>query len=142
MTTTARSTGSCACGAVRFVAEGEPYRVGLCHCFDCRKQHGTPFGAFVIFPADRVTFAGDEPGVFATSAAYRHHFCRTCGSPVFSRDEGSDEVELFLGSFDEVNRFAPTYEVWTTRREAWLSAIPGIVNRYEQNRVGSQRTEL
>jgi hypothetical protein len=41
-----RSNGGCACGAVRFVAEGEPYRVGLCHCFDCRKQHGAPFGAF------------------------------------------------------------------------------------------------
>jgi hypothetical protein len=46
-----RSNGGCACGAVRFVAEGEPYRVGLCHCFDCRKQHGAPFGAFALMPS-------------------------------------------------------------------------------------------
>jgi hypothetical protein len=59
--TALQSSGGCACGAMRFVAEGEPYRVGLCHCFDCRKQHGAPFGAFAIFPTDRVAFAGDEP---------------------------------------------------------------------------------
>ena len=43
--TASLSSGGCACGAVRFVAEGEPYRVGLCHCLDCRKQYGAPFGA-------------------------------------------------------------------------------------------------
>jgi hypothetical protein len=136
-----RSNGGCACGAVRFVAEGEPYRVGLCHCFDCRKQHGAPFGAFAIFPADPVTFVGDEPGVFASSATGRRYFCRSCGSPVFNRDEGSDEVELVLGSFDETNRFTPTYEAWLLRRETWLPLMPSVVRSYERNRTGPQRTE-
>ncbi|MCC2112140.1 MAG: GFA family protein, partial [Hyphomicrobiales bacterium] len=30
-------TGGCLCRNVRFVASGRPYRVGLCHCLDCRK---------------------------------------------------------------------------------------------------------
>jgi hypothetical protein len=59
------STGGCACGAIRFIAEGEPYRVSLCHCLTCRKQYGAPFGAFVIFPAARVTWSGDGPAVVA-----------------------------------------------------------------------------
>ena len=141
MTTVSRSTGGCACGAVRFVAEGEPYRVGLCHCFDCRKQHGTPFSSSAIFPADRVAFAGDEPGVFASSAKGRRYLCRRCGSPVFYREEGSDEIELFLGAFDEIGRFAPTYEAWVSRREPWLPEIPGVSRRYDHNRTGPQRTE-
>lgn len=33
-------TGESLCGAVRLVASGRPYRVGLCHCLDCRKHHG------------------------------------------------------------------------------------------------------
>lgn len=43
-------TGGCLCGALRFVAEGRPYRVGLCHCLDCRKHHGALFHASAIFP--------------------------------------------------------------------------------------------
>ena len=141
MTSTSRSTGGCACGAVRFSAEGKPYRVGLCHCLDCRKQHGAPFSSSAVFPADRVAFAGDEPGVFAISEKGRRYFCYKCGSPVFYREEGSDEVELAIGAFDDVGRFAPTYESWVLRREPWLPAIPSVVRRYDRNRTGPQRTE-
>jgi hypothetical protein len=60
---------------------------------------------------------------------------------VFGRDEGSDEVELHLGSFDVTDRFAPTYELWTVRRESWLPAVPGVVRRHERDRPGPQRSE-
>ena len=48
-------TGGCLCGDVRIVATGRPYRVGLCHCLDCRKHHGALFHASAIFPQDAVT---------------------------------------------------------------------------------------
>jgi hypothetical protein len=133
--------GGCACGAVRFVAEGEPHRVGLCHCLTCRKWHGAPFGAFAIFPADRVTVSGGELGVFRSSEKGRRHFCRECGSPVLSRDEGSDEVELLLGSLDEPGTWVPTYEAWVPRREPWLPELPSVERRYPKDRTGGQRTE-
>ena len=38
-------SGGCLCGDVRLVASGRPYRVGLCHCLDCRKHHGALFYA-------------------------------------------------------------------------------------------------
>ena len=44
------ATGGCPCGAVRIAAAGAPWRVGLCHCLDCRKHHGAPFFAAAIFP--------------------------------------------------------------------------------------------
>ncbi len=50
-----RVTGSCRCGNVRIAAAGRPYRVGLCHCLDCRKHHGALFHASAIFPRDAVT---------------------------------------------------------------------------------------
>lgn len=134
-------TGSCACGAVRVVAEGEPHRVGLCHCLACRKQHAAPFVVFVIFPADRVTVSGGALGVFRSSAAGRRHFCRGCGSPVYDRDEGSDEIELFLGSFDATSLWRPTYEAWVRRREDWLPELPTVCRRYPEGRPGPQRTE-
>jgi hypothetical protein len=50
-----RYTGGCLCGDVRITASGEPYRVGICHCLDCRKHHGALFDASAIFPDEAVT---------------------------------------------------------------------------------------
>lgn len=122
-----RVTGGCLCGAVRVVAEGVPLRVGLCHCMDCRKHHGALFHASAIFPEGQVVVTGearDWEGRF---------FCPVCGSSVFSRSPG--EVELHLGALDEVGRFAPTYELWTARREGWLPAFPGVAG-YPGDREG------
>lgn len=56
-----RFTGGCLCGSVRIVASGRPYRVGVCHCLDCRKHHGALFYASATFPqvagADKTTSA-------------------------------------------------------------------------------------
>ena len=40
---------------------------------------------------------------------------------MFSRT--GDEVEVTLGCVDHPNQFTPTYELWTTRREAWMPAF-------------------
>src|SRR5690606_40143350 len=45
-------------------------------------------------------------------------FCPRCGSPVFARS--GDEIEVNLGSLDTPDQLAPTYELWTIRRESWL----------------------
>lgn len=47
-----RFTGGRLCGSVRIVASGRPYRVGVCHCLDCRKHHDALFHAAAIFPLD------------------------------------------------------------------------------------------
>ncbi|MCT8269114.1 GFA family protein [Afifella sp. JA880] len=123
-------TGGCLCGEVRFVATDRPYRVGLCHCLDCRKHHGAVFHASAIFPDNAVTVTGRP-------ADYRgRYFCAQCGSSVFARS--GDEVEIHLGALDEPDQFAPTYESWTVRRESWLPAFP-LRHRYAQDRDPSSR---
>lgn len=54
-----RFTGGCLCGSVRVVATGRPYRVGICHCLDCRKHHGALFHASAVFPQDAVAIEGE-----------------------------------------------------------------------------------
>jgi hypothetical protein len=124
--------GGCLCGDVRIVASGPPYRVGICHCLDCRKHHGTLFHAWAIFPAEAVTVEGE------TRDYAGRHFCPRCGSSVFER--GGDEVEVNLGALDAPDQFMPTYELWTIRREAWLPPFP-LERRYERDREGTGRTE-
>ena len=125
-------TASCLCGEVRVTATGEPYRVGLCHCFDCRKHHGALFFAAAMFPEDAVTVTGEA------REWKGRHFCPACGSSMFNRF--GDEVELHLGALDEIDRFEPTYECWTIRREAWLPPLP-VRYLYERNRQAPGRDD-
>lgn len=125
-------TGGCLCGKLRIMATGRPYRVGLCHCLDCRKHHGALFHASAVFPADAVTIEGE-------ARDYRgRHFCPECGSPVFGRS--GDEIEVNLGALDEADQFTPTYELWTVRRESWLPDFP-LARHYLHDRDSDGRSE-
>ena len=125
-------TGGCLCGNLRFSATGKPYRVGICHCLDCRKHHGALFHASAIFPQEAVTVSGD------TRSYAERYFCPQCGSTVFGRSD--DEIEINLGSLDEPNQFVPTYELWAIRREAWLPPF-SLQRKYERNRTSAHRQE-
>ncbi len=127
-----RVTGGCLCGDVRIVATGLPYRVGICHCLDCRKNGGALFHASAIFPRDSVVIEGE------TRDFKGRHFCPRCGSPLFAFSD--DEIVLNLGSFDAPDQFKPTYELWTIRRESWLPPFP-LAKRYERDRAGTGRHE-
>ena len=127
-----RFTGGCLCGQVRIVAVGQPYRVGVCHCLDCRKHHGALFYAAGIFPEAAVTIKGETREYAGRS------FCPRCGSSVFARS--GDEIEVYLGSLDAPDQLAPTYECWTVRREAWLPSFP-LARLYERDREGTGRFE-
>jgi hypothetical protein len=127
-----RLTGGCLCGAVRIEAVGKPYRVGLCHCMDCRRHHGTLFHASAIFPEEAVTVQGE------TQDYQGRFFCPRCGSSVFSHSE--EEIEVNLGSLDAPDQFAPTYELWTIRRESWLPPFP-VKKHYERDRENEGRFE-
>ena len=124
--------GGCLCGAVRVVASGQPYRVGLCHCLDCRKHTGSLFHASAIFPQDAVTIAGE------TSSYGGRTFCPTCGSSVLQ--QSGDETEVSLGALDAPDQLMPSYELWTVRRERWLPPFP-LAHRHQGDRATGSRFE-
>ena len=127
-----RFTAGCLCGNVRVEASGSPYRVGICHCLDCRKHHGALFGVFAVFPADAVAIEGEM------SDYEGRCFCPRCGSSVFART--GDEIEVTVGSLDAPDQLTPTYESWMVRRESWLPPFP-FERRYDHNRDATGRSE-
>src|SRR5690242_16869914 len=131
--------GSCYCGAIRFSLRGSPYRVGICHCLDCRRKTGSLFNPLAVYPVDALIVTGTTTP-HRLHADYQRHVCAACASPVYQQQDGSDEVEVFLGTLDEPNRLAPSYELWTVRREAWLPEFP-LARHYAHDREGKGRTE-
>ena len=127
-------TGGCSCGQVRFEATGAPVRVGICHCFTCRKFSGAAFSTFVIYRRSAVVIQG-EVRMFKSSISGRRYRCRSCGGPVYELDGNGDEIELLIGTFDQINLFTPSYELWTSRREHWLPELPTIRDLHEKNHI-------
>ncbi|HDZ47079.1 hypothetical protein LCGC14_0154260 [marine sediment metagenome] len=118
-------TGGCLCGKIRIVANGEPLRVGVCHCMDCRKHHGALFYAAADYPKQAVIIEG-EP-----HSCKGRYFCSACGSSVFSVSK--EEIEIHLGALDSPNQLKPTYELWNISREHWLPPFPDV-EQYDRDR--------
>ena len=116
--------GGCSCGAVRLAASGPPLRVGLCHCTTCRRETGGPFSAYLVWKREQVALTG-APASW-TERSFERFFCGKCGSALFGREQGSDEIEIRLGCLDSApSGVVPAYELFVGRREAWLPAVPG-----------------
>lgn len=110
--------GTCRCGQVALSVRGEPTRVGICHCTDCRQESGSAFTYFGVWPAGLFEHEGE------TAEYAGRCFCPTCGSRLFSVDE--DEAEIKLGILtDAPTNLVPTYELWVKRREPWLRPLNG-----------------
>ncbi len=87
----------------------------------CRRAHAAAFSPFVVFDTDRVEVIG-EIRKWQSSVGYERCFCPVCGSRLIGIN--GDEVEVSMGSFDEIGLFQPEYESWVVRREPWLAALP------------------
>lgn len=119
-------SGECLCGQVRVSVRGEPIRVGVCHCTRCRKESGSAFTFYAVWPAGQFEHVGETTGFDGQS------FCPRCGVRMFSAD--AQEAEIKLGVLSEApTPFVPSYELWVKRREPWLRPIEGAT-QYEENR--------
>ncbi len=93
--------GGCLCGAVRFEA-GAPLReVIACHCSQCRRQTGLHYAATNVAD-DRLRLEGaDAVTWYRASDKASRGFCRICGSALFWKGDGREDISIMAGSFDQ-----------------------------------------
>jgi hypothetical protein len=127
MTSEEIHAGGCLCGAIRYVAEGSPVKVNVCYCTQCQRQSGSPLPAFATYTATQLGVQQGSPATYRSSENATREFCAQCGSTLFWREDGSAELDVFLGTFDDPGRLpAPSYAVWTAQRVPWLADFPGM----------------
>jgi hypothetical protein len=115
-------TGTCLCGGVRYEIHGRIGPVGHCHCVTCRKAQGGAFvtNAPVRSKYFRLVSGGDLIAEFESSPGKKRCFCRTCGSPLWSRRESEPEtVRIRLGLLDSDPGRRPLAHFWVAEQAPW-----------------------
>jgi hypothetical protein len=96
--------GSCLCGAVSFLVDGELTPPDACHCSQCRKASGH-YWASTDVPRGSVKISGeDQLGWYRSSEKVKRGFCKMCGSPLFWDAAGRQNLSISMGAFDQPTR--------------------------------------
>jgi hypothetical protein len=120
--TTDQFEGGCLCGAVRFIATGQPKGVYWCHCQSCRRHSGAPASVFVAFESAAYTVTqGDITKFDSTPGRTRRGFCAQCGSTLTCETVSlPTETHFYLGAFDRAAELRPTRHVFAEERLPWF----------------------
>lgn len=133
-------TATCSCGALRIVTEGEPYVVSMCHCTQCQRRTGAPFGVGAYFKADQVRMDGERRSWSRkgdSGGELTNFFCPTCGSNVFwTTDYHPNGVGVAVGSFADPRFPGPIRSVWEDHRYGWVE--PPVDNRFVKASSGAR----
>ena len=128
--------GGCLCGAVRFEIKGPMRDVLICHCRQCRRQHGHS-AAFTNAPAERFDFL-EQRGLswYRSSEKAERGFCRECGSALFYRRTGNPTLSVTAGSLSAPGRSITAARSLAISRTSAVST-PGSDRRSPQaTRIG------
>ena len=115
-------TGGCQCGRVRYEVGIDNDEAYLCHCRMCQRATGGFAAAFKNVKRANIRWLGSEPDWYQSSPIAHRPFCSNCGTPFgFAFLEGSENMDLTVGSFDDPGRFRPTSHFGAeSMHEAWL----------------------
>uniref|UniRef100_UPI004047B7A2 GFA family protein n=1 Tax=Rheinheimera sp. TaxID=1869214 RepID=UPI004047B7A2 len=92
--------GACLCEAVAVEINGPISSIIHCHCSLCRKSSGTAFATNgFVQTSDFIVVKGTEQlSQFAFKPGRLRHFCRNCGSPVYSSNaDDPTRIRVRLG---------------------------------------------
>jgi hypothetical protein len=117
-------TAACSCGQLRVTCTGEPVRLSMCHCLECQKRTGSPFGVQARFDRRQVTAEGaatefERVGDEGNRITFR--FCPVCGATVYwTLGSLPDLVAVAVGNFADPDFPAPRVSVYESRRHSWV----------------------
>ena len=121
-------TASCRCGQLKATVTGDPVRLSVCHCLNCKRRSGSAFAVQARWPADQVTIEGQSKGfelIADSGNRATFHFCPECGSDVHYEINGKFDglIAIPLGAFDDPYFASPKFSVWKERKNVWVDII-------------------
>ena len=109
--------GGCHCGAVRYAITARSLAVNACHCGDCKRLAGAPFGLYLHVPKDTLDIRSGQFDLFRRTGGSGNQIsilrCRACGSRMWHLpDVAPDLVILCAGTLDDSSWAIPTSHIF------------------------------
>ena len=120
--------GGCYCGAVRYVAEGEPMLQAQCHCRECQFITGGSPNMFVVMPLDGFKYTKGAPKQFARKDLEKpvtREFCAECGTHVVTRPQ-RPAVVVKVGTLDNPAQITPQIAIFTIDKQPFHHIPEGM----------------
>ncbi|KAL2444212.1 hypothetical protein ABEF95_015916 [Exophiala dermatitidis] len=131
--------GGCYCGKIRYeidLDDKDQARTSLCHCRNCKKFTGGPFGITTKIPKssfkvlegqDKIkTHEADNGG----GVILHREFCSECGSGLLEYGANAgDNIYIFYGTLDHPSDLPPKGEFFCSKRDPWMPEVPGIFHK-------------
>ena len=138
--------GGCACGAVRYRLESEPFDPGWCHCRTCQRVSGAPAMAFATVPADDFAFVkgAGTVRIFESSSFGRRQYCGACGTPLTIRvDYQPETIDFPVATLDDPDSVEPGFHIFRSSRIAWFETADDLPrhDRFRPDTRGLEGTE-
>ncbi|ANT50960.1 GFA family protein [Mesorhizobium amorphae] len=115
----------CSCGQLSATCVGEPVRISVCHCLDCKRRTGSAFSFNVRFAEDGVSVQGRSAQFTRIGEAggrVTYSFCPDCGTTVHYRiDVQPGVIAIPVGAFADPS-FPPLFQSFyhDSRRCEWV----------------------
>ena len=115
----------CLCGQLSAVCTGEPVRISVCHCLDCKRRTGSAFSYNVRFAEGDVAIEGRAKQFTRTGdlgGRVIYSVCPECGTSVHYRiDTQPGVIAIPVGAFADPS-FPPPFQSFyhDSRRCEWV----------------------
>jgi len=136
------SNARCGCGAVTLSLRAQPWLVVACHCTDCQRRTGAPFGVGAFYPSGDVAISGTTKEFIrhaASGGEVHNYFCPDCGSTVFWKATNlPGYIGVAVGAMADPGSPAPARSVFERSKHAWVE-IGGVgVEHFQQGSVSGR----
>ena len=122
--------GGCYCGALRYVAEGEPVLKAQCHCRECQYISGGAPNYFLLMPAEGFRYTKGAPREFSRADLpnpVTREFCETCGTHLITRRPGLPPLIVKVGTLDDPSLFGgPRMAIFTIDKQPFHEIPAGL----------------
>jgi hypothetical protein len=126
----------CSCGALTLTLPGSSKLVVACHCLDCQRRTGGPFGVSAFYAIEAVVVSGTAKEFTRDAASggkVHSYFCPSCGSTVYWKaDRLPSMIGVAVGALADPKYPPPVRSIFEQSKHDWVQ-IDGAVDHFWQS---------